>query len=130
MPSRDGGPPVSRRTGVLGGGADGLIDCWGLVTLDEFEQKPRCGWVATDLPEGAAPRRMDRKDWPFQVLVAGPGGVTERWSDEPVPQKLHDEAVAYFEERARLIAERPSRVPADGPATPHAPAIHQRAAIV
>ncbi|MBT2403674.1 MULTISPECIES: NADAR family protein [unclassified Streptomyces] len=182
--------------------ADGLIDCWGLVTIDEFEQKLGSGWVATDLPEGAEasahglaswsfaePRTwitpelllaevrdtidelngrpdstarclaavdvfladrteenraaalaaylaipetqrryalgdMDRKDWPLQVLVAGPGGVPDGWSDEPVSQEVYDEAVTYFEERARLIAERPSRVPADGPATPHAPAVH------
>ncbi|MFK0254692.1 NADAR family protein [Streptomyces sp. NPDC090445] len=182
--------------------ADGLIDCWGLVTIDEFEQKLCSGWVATDLPEGGeasahdlaawrfseprtwftpelllaevrdtidklngrpdstgrcldavgmfladrteenraaahaaylaipATRRryalgdMDRKDWPLRVLVAGPGGVPENWSGEPVSQETYDEAVNYFEERARLIAERPSRVPADGPATPHAAAVH------
>jgi hypothetical protein len=56
-------------------------------------------------------------------LVAGPGVVPEGRSDEPVSQKAYDDAVAYFEERARLISERSSRVPADGPATPHAPAI-------
>jgi predicted NAD-dependent protein-ADP-ribosyltransferase YbiA (DUF1768 family) len=33
--------------------ADGLIDCWGLVTIEEFEEKLRTGWVATSLPEGA-----------------------------------------------------------------------------
>ncbi|MFI2345801.1 NADAR family protein [Streptomyces sp. NPDC019443] len=181
--------------------ADGLIDCWGLVTLDEFEEKLRCGWVATELPDGgrasghdlaawtfseprtwltpelvlaevrdtidqlngrpdstercltavdafladrteekragaraaylAIPRTqrlyalgdMDRKDWPLQVLVAGPGGQVEAWPDEPVTQEDYDEAVAYFEDRAKWIAERPSRIPADGPATPVAPAI-------
>ncbi|MGW6882052.1 NADAR family protein [Streptomyces goshikiensis] len=182
--------------------ADGLIDCWGLVTIDEFEQKLRSGWVATDLPEGGkasahdlaawsfseprtrftpelllaevrdtidklnglpdstgrclaavevfladrteenraaahaaylaipATRRryalgdMDRKDRPLRVLVAGPGGLPENWSGEPVSQEAYDEAVDYFEERARLIADRSSRVLADGPATPHAPAVH------
>ncbi|MFJ3104563.1 NADAR family protein [Streptomyces sp. NPDC086835] len=182
--------------------ADGLVDCWGLVTLDEFEEKLRSGWVATSFPEGAdasahgladwkfarpytwvtpelllaevrdtvdqlngrpdstarclaavdvfladrteenraaaraaylaipetqrhyALGDMDSKDWPLQALVAGPGGELESWSDEPVTQEDYDEALAYFEERARSIAERPSRVPADGPATPYAPAIH------
>ncbi|MFE1442579.1 NADAR family protein [Streptomyces sp. NPDC058739] len=33
--------------------ADGLVDCWGLVTLEEFERKLHSGWVATELPEGA-----------------------------------------------------------------------------
>ncbi|MCF3131153.1 hypothetical protein [Streptomyces olivochromogenes] len=36
---------------------------------------------------------------------------------------MYDEAVCYFEERARWTAERPSRIPADGPATSHAPAV-------
>lgn len=182
--------------------ADGLIDCWGLVTLDEFERKLRSGWVATELPEGArasghdlagwtfhepctwltpelllaevrdtidqlngrpdsrdrclaavgafladrteerraavrdtyhaipvTQRRyalgdMDRRDEPLKVLVAGPGGHTEEWPDDPVTQEEYDEAIAFLEERARWIAERPSRVPADGPTTPHAPAVH------
>ncbi|WP_028804124.1 NADAR family protein [Streptomyces sp. 142MFCol3.1] len=182
--------------------ADGLIDCWGLVTLEEFEEKLRSGWVATELPDGARasgfelaawkfgePRSwhtpelllaevrdtidelngrpdstdrclaavdafladrteekraaaraaylaipatqrhyalgdMDRKDWPLQVLVAGVGGRTERNPEAEVTQEVHDEAIAYFEERAQWIAERPSRVLADGPAEPVAPAIH------
>ncbi|MFF4041392.1 NADAR family protein [Streptomyces sp. NPDC001816] len=180
--------------------ADGLIDCWGLVTIEEFEDKLRSGWVATSLPDGASasahdlagwnfsePRTwltpellvaevrdtldqlngrpdstarclaavdvfladrteenraavreaylaipasqrryalgdMDRKDGPLQVLVAGPGGRTQSLPDTPVTQEVYDEAVSYFEERARWIAERPSRIPADGPATSHAPA--------
>ncbi|WP_432173237.1 NADAR family protein [Streptomyces sp. Tue6028] len=182
--------------------ADGLIDCWGLVTLEEFEEKLRSGWVATELPDGARasgfglaawkfgePRSwhtpelllaevrdtidelngrpdstdrclaavdafladrteekraaaraaylaipatqrhyalgdMDRKDWPLQVLVAGVGGHMERRPEVEVTQEAHDEAIAYFEERDRWIAERPSRVLADGPAEPVAPAIH------
>ncbi|WP_405691103.1 TetR family transcriptional regulator [Streptomyces sp. NBC_00057] len=66
---------------------------------------------------------MDRKDGPLQVLVAGPGSRTQIWPDEPVTQEVYDEAVAYFEDRARRIVERPSRVPADGPVTSHAPAV-------
>ncbi|MCX4403273.1 hypothetical protein OG840_15880 [Streptomyces sp. NBC_01764] len=45
--------------------ADGLIDCWGLVTVDEFEQKLRSGWVATDLPEGAEASAHDLASWKF-----------------------------------------------------------------
>ncbi|MFD9560784.1 NADAR family protein [Streptomyces sp. NPDC059994] len=182
--------------------ADGLIDCWGLVTLKEFEEKLRCGWVATELPDGARAsghelaswrfsepytwltpelllaevrdtieqlngrpdstdrclaavdafladrtdeRRaaaraaylaipetqrhyalgdMDRRDVPLQVLVLGPGGYTQDWPDDAITREEYDEAVAYFEERAKWSAERPSRVPADGPATSVAPAIH------
>jgi predicted NAD-dependent protein-ADP-ribosyltransferase YbiA (DUF1768 family) len=182
--------------------ADGLIDCWGLVTLEEFERKLRSGWVATELPDGAwvsahdlaawrfsepcawltpelllaevrdtidqlngrpdstdrclaavdaflaepteenravaraayhaipetqrhyALGDMDRKDGPLQVLVTGPGGESESFPGEAVDQEEYDEAVAYFEDRAKWRAERPTRVPADGPATPTAPAIH------
>lgn len=181
--------------------ADGLIDCWGLVTLEEFEEKLRCGWVATELPEGgrasahdyaswkfaephvwitpeelvaevkdtidqlngrpdstqrclaavdaylddptehnrsvaraaylaipATQRRyalgdMDYKDGPLRVLVAGPGGETDACPGEKVGEDEYAAAVAYFEERAKWIAEASSRVPADGPATPHAPAV-------
>ncbi|WP_314617024.1 NADAR family protein [Streptomyces stackebrandtii] len=182
--------------------ADGLIDCWGLVTIEEFEEKLRTGWVATTLPDGAeasahdlarwkfseprsrltpelvvaevrdtidqlnqrpdstgrclaavdafladrtednraaahtaflaipsSQRRyalgdMDSKDWPLRVLVAGPGGRTYLPSDPPVSQEHYDRALAYFEERARWRTERDARAPADGPAAPHAPAVH------
>lgn len=30
--------------------ADGLIDCWGLITIDEFKQKLDEGWVITEIP--------------------------------------------------------------------------------
>ncbi|MGZ9929700.1 NADAR family protein [Streptomyces sp. NC-S4] len=181
--------------------ADGLIDCWGLVTVAEFEEKLRTGWVATSFPEGgeasaheladwkfsepeswitpellvaevrdtidelngrpdstdrclaavdvfladrteenrAAARAaflavpesqrrfalgdMDRKDWPLRVLVAGPGGRTYLSFDGTVTQENYDGALAYFEERARWNAERGTRLPADGPETPHAPAV-------
>ncbi|MGW8784084.1 NADAR family protein [Streptomyces sp. NPDC055796] len=182
--------------------ADGLVDCWGLVTLEEFEEKLRSGWVATDLPDGAPaaahgmalwkfsePRSqltpelllaevkdtidqlndrpdstgrclaavetflgdrteenravardaflaipvtkrrfalsdMDRKDRPLRVLLAGPGGRTYLSFDEPVTQEDYDRALAYFEERSRLKAEWRTRTSADGPATPHTPAVY------
>ncbi|TKK88034.1 NADAR family protein [Herbidospora galbida] len=153
--------------------ADGLIDCWGLVTVEEFSDKLRSGWVATDIPDGAEASAhelarwtfsepstwltpdlllaevrdtidelngrpdsterclaavdvflADRKDVPLQVLVAGPGGSTWSWPVRPVTQEVYDSAVEYFEERARWIAEQPSRVPADGPVTSFAPAVH------
>ncbi|MGQ4731600.1 MULTISPECIES: NADAR family protein [Streptomyces] len=181
--------------------ADGLIDCWGLVTIEELEEKLRTGWVATTLPDGAeasahhlaswkfgeprswltpelviaevrdtidqlnerpdstgrclaavdifladrteenraaaeaaflavpASRRryalgdMDSKDWPLRVLVAGPGGRTYLPDDPPVSQESYDRALAYFEERAHWRREHDKRVPADGPAVPHASAI-------
>ncbi|MER7760672.1 NADAR family protein [Streptomyces sp. NPDC097619] len=180
--------------------ADGLVDCWELVTLDAFEEKLRRGWVATSYEDGAsasvhrlaswefagarswttpelvlaevrdtidqlngrpdstdrcltavdafladrteehreAARRaylaipetsrtfalgdMDRGDGPLRALVAGPGGLFEDRPDEPVDQAEYDEALAYFEERARWAAA-PPRVPADGPAEGFAPTV-------
>src|SRR4051794_20453716 len=32
---------------------DGMIDCWGLVTFEEFKQKVRSGWVVTQPPPNA-----------------------------------------------------------------------------
>jgi uncharacterized protein (TIGR02996 family) len=32
---------------------DRVIDCWGLVTFEEFKEKVREGWVVTSIPEGA-----------------------------------------------------------------------------
>ncbi|MFJ8011020.1 NADAR family protein [Streptomyces sp. NPDC096339] len=182
--------------------ADGLIDCWGLVTVEEFEEKLRTGWVATTFPDGAQasahglarwkfsePRTtltpdvlaaevrdtidklnkradstgrclaavdafladrtednraaaraaflaipvsrrryalgdMDSKDWPLRVMAAGPGGTTYLPTDPQVTEEQYERAVAYLEERARRKAEWQKRDLADGPALPHAPAIH------
>ncbi len=32
---------------------DGKVDCWGLVTFEEFQQKVRSGWVVTQPPPNA-----------------------------------------------------------------------------
>ncbi|MFI8102139.1 NADAR family protein [Streptomyces sp. NPDC086023] len=45
--------------------ADGLIDCWGLVTVEEFEEKLRTGWVATNLPEGGEASAHELAHWKF-----------------------------------------------------------------
>ncbi|MFD9572828.1 NADAR family protein [Streptomyces sp. NPDC059982] len=45
--------------------ADGLVDCWELVTLAEFEEKLRSGWVATSLPDGARASAHDLASWTF-----------------------------------------------------------------
>jgi hypothetical protein len=45
--------------------ADGLVDCWGLVTLDEFEEKLASGWVATELPDGAEASAHRVGAWKF-----------------------------------------------------------------
>lgn len=38
---------------LIGVYEDGLVDCWGLVTLDEFKERVRSGWVVTQVPKGA-----------------------------------------------------------------------------
>lgn len=45
--------------------ADGLVDCWGLVTLDELAAKLRSGRVATHLPEGGKASAHDLACWRF-----------------------------------------------------------------
>ncbi|MFD0369696.1 NADAR family protein [Streptomyces sp. NPDC127114] len=45
--------------------ADGIIDCWDLVTLDEFEKKLRSGWVATSLPDGGQASAHRLASWTF-----------------------------------------------------------------
>ncbi|MDA5280001.1 NADAR family protein [Streptomyces sp. Isolate_45] len=45
--------------------ADGLIDCWGLVTIEEFEEKLRTGWVAATIPDGAEAAAHDLGRWKF-----------------------------------------------------------------
>ncbi|MFJ5711529.1 MULTISPECIES: NADAR family protein [unclassified Streptomyces] len=45
--------------------ADGIVDCWDLVTLDEFEKKLRSGWVATSLPDGGSASAHHLGWWTF-----------------------------------------------------------------
>lgn len=33
--------------------ADGMVDCWSLVTFEQFKDKVKSGWVVTELPESA-----------------------------------------------------------------------------
>ena len=33
--------------------ADGMIDCWNLVTFDTFKEKVKSGWIVTELPKSA-----------------------------------------------------------------------------
>nr|WP_324290200.1 hypothetical protein [Streptomyces sp. H34-AA3] len=45
--------------------ADGLIDCLGLFTVEEFEEKLRTGRVATTLPDGADASADGLAEWKF-----------------------------------------------------------------
>ncbi|WP_420082156.1 NADAR family protein [Streptomyces sp. JL4002] len=100
------------------------VDVFLADRTEENREAARAAFLAVPEP----PRRfalgdMDRKDWPLRVLVAGPGGRTYLEFDGTVTQEKYDGALAYFEERARWNTQRANHVPADGPVTPHAPAI-------
>jgi ribA/ribD-fused uncharacterized protein len=68
-------PGITRHAFIRNGGnyfltdliiyADGLVNCWGLVDLAEFEQKLRSGWVATTLEEGASASVHHVASWKF-----------------------------------------------------------------
>ncbi|MET9634178.1 hypothetical protein ABZX92_42670 [Lentzea sp. NPDC006480] len=45
--------------------ADGMVDCWGLVTLDEFARMVTSGKVATEIPEGAEGSALHLGAWKF-----------------------------------------------------------------
>ncbi|MFI1979613.1 NADAR family protein [Streptomyces wedmorensis] len=63
--------------------ADGLIDCWGLVTVEEFEEKLRTGWVATSFPDGAEASAHDLARWKFS-------GSRSRLTPELVVAEVRD----------------------------------------
>ncbi|MFE3074388.1 NADAR family protein [Streptomyces sp. NPDC059247] len=72
--------------------ADGLIDCWGLVTVEEFEEKLRTGWVATSFPEGSEASSHELADWRFsepesrltpELLVAEVRDTIDRLNGRP-----------------------------------------------
>ncbi|MFF5788634.1 NADAR family protein [Streptomyces sp. NPDC012693] len=72
--------------------ADGLVDCWGLVTVEEFEEKLRTGWVATTLPDGAQAAAHGLARWKFsepqsqltpELLVAEVRDTIDRLNDRP-----------------------------------------------
>jgi predicted NAD-dependent protein-ADP-ribosyltransferase YbiA (DUF1768 family) len=50
--------------------ADGMVDCWGHCTLEEFADKVRKGWVATVLPDGAHASAHHVGHW----TMSEPGG--------------------------------------------------------
>lgn len=45
--------------------ADGMVDCWELVTLEEFATKLASGWVATELTDGARASAHHLAAWTF-----------------------------------------------------------------
>ncbi|MGW4811683.1 NADAR family protein [Kitasatospora cineracea] len=72
--------------------ADGLINCWGLVTVEEFEEKLRTGWVATSFPEGGNASAHGLASWKFsepeswvtpELLVAEVRDTIDRLNGRP-----------------------------------------------
>nr|BEK65039.1 hypothetical protein KPHV_22660 [Kitasatospora purpeofusca] len=72
--------------------ADGLVDCWELVTVEEFEEKLRTGWVATSLPEGGKASVDQLAEWTFsepqswltpELLVAEVRDTIDRLNGRP-----------------------------------------------
>ncbi|GAA1889210.1 NADAR family protein [Lapillicoccus jejuensis] len=53
--------------------ADGLVDCWGLVTVEQFRDKLRSGWVATSLKEGAEASAHELASWTFKNVQSWVG---------------------------------------------------------
>ena len=72
--------------------ADGVVDCWGNCTLEEFASKVRSGWVATVLPAGAHASAHHVGYW----TMAEPGG----WVDA-------DELIGEVADEIDRLAGRP-----------------------
>jgi predicted NAD-dependent protein-ADP-ribosyltransferase YbiA (DUF1768 family) len=61
---------------------------------------------------------MDRKDHPLRVLFTRLGEPLHGDSDaRVVTEQMHTQAVEYFQQRQRSVAEWEARTPADGPDT-------------
>ncbi|BDI32348.1 hypothetical protein CCAX7_43990 [Capsulimonas corticalis] len=50
---------------------DGMIDCWGFVDFEGFQEKIRSGWVRTRLPEGARVSMMESLNFTATDVKAG-----------------------------------------------------------
>src|SRR5436309_5447122 len=63
---------------------DGMVDCWGLVTFEEFRQKVRDGWVVTSVPDGRpSPSTMS----PASRSAASPSTGRRRSSSKMSPTR-------------------------------------------
>ncbi|HEY9368735.1 NADAR family protein [Streptomyces sp.] len=54
----------------LGVYADGLIDCWGLLTLEEFDADVRRGRIVTRFEEGARAAVYETVEWEFGTVLS------------------------------------------------------------
>lgn len=85
--------------------ADGMIDCWGLVTLEEFGERLRSGWIATEIEEGTTGEVTGLFTWVFtrartytrpEWLLAEVRDEVERLNDRPGSTERCLEAVKAF----------------------------------
>src|SRR5262245_26724486 len=85
--------------------ADGLVDCWGLVTLDEFRQKVASGWVTTSVPEGQtlsvhhlAAWTVGETTWQLEAedLVAEVADEIDRLAGRPDAAERCQSAIAEY----------------------------------
>lgn len=103
--------------------ADGLIDCWGLVGLVEFEEKLRSGWVATTLEEGARASVHHVAAWKFdepqswvtpEMLLGEVRDAIDTLNDRPDSTDRCLAAVdVYLADRTEESRPAPRRLPGD-----------------
>jgi hypothetical protein len=87
---------------------DGMVDCWGLVSFEEFRTKVQQGWVVTSVPDGATVCihhlvRFTARD----VFVEGPesefvkdvANAIEELNGRPTAQARLIDAIAGLRER-------------------------------
>ena len=98
--------------------ADGVVDCWGLVSFSTFVEKVRSGWVATQINEGAPASAHHLASWKFaeprvlgaDMLIGEVADEIERLNRRPTSSQRCLQAVDQFlddpndENRARLAA--------------------------
>ncbi len=88
--------------------ADGLVDCWGLCSLADFEAKVASGWVATRVPDGVRVSNIELGSFevcrvdllPGELLVAAVRDEIERLAERPTSS---DRCRAAF----RAVLENP-----------------------
>ena len=88
--------------------ADRMVDCWGLVSFEEFLEKVRSGWVATELEDGARASAHEVASWTMteplawvdaDELIAEVADDIERLNGRPTSgDRCLDAAEAYVDE--------------------------------
>jgi hypothetical protein len=74
---------------------DAMVECWGLVTFEQFKQKVRDGWVVTSVPEGAT----------ISIHHVGRFKVGDVWIEGPEEELVKDVGNAIEELNGRPTAQ-------------------------